>query len=113
MEKGLVLTYLTIPGIGDVFPLIIPTNSPLKVLTTVEYSNYGFILVIPNKTQHIKTSFEEYGQIQIVGMAKNIKKQKNKGQTLSIAAVVYTYRPTFSNKKGYFMGMGKASPAGS
>ena len=66
MEKGLVLTYLTIPGIGDVFPLIIPTNS------TVEYLIYGFILVIPNKTQGMKTSFEEHNQTQIVGMPKNM-----------------------------------------
>ena len=72
MEKGLVLTYLTIPGIGDVFPLIIPTNSRLKVLTTVEYLIYGFILVIPNKTQGMKTSFEEHNQTQIVGMPKNM-----------------------------------------
>ena len=64
--------YLTIAGIGDVCPLIITTISPLKVSTTIEYSNYGFILVIPNKTQHMKTSFEEYNQIQIVGKAKNM-----------------------------------------
>ena len=65
-------TYLTVTRIGDVFPLIIPTISPLKVLKTVECLIYGFILVIPNKTQDMKTSFEQYNQIKIVGMAKNM-----------------------------------------
>ena len=61
IEKGAALT-----------SLIITTISPLKVSTTVEYSNYGFILVIPKKTQRMKTSFEEYNQIQIVGKVKNM-----------------------------------------